>query len=121
MKPRLVLCIMASLICTSASAATLDHVVGEVLVNQGKGFRPAHGTMPVATGDQVMADKAGSARIVCDSSASVDVTPGQVVTVSDCDVADLAPDHRFILLGGAAAVIGVGLITVLNNDHSASP
>ena len=70
------------LLGSSAFAATLQPMQGEVLVNHGTGFeRVAKDTM-AGVGDSVMVGKDGSAQIVYNKQCSVAVKPGNVVTVA---------------------------------------
>lgn len=67
---------------TTSSAATLESVRGEVLVNNGKGFRPVSGTAEVAAGDLVISNPGSSAVVRYSASCSSPVLPGQVVAIT---------------------------------------
>ena len=92
-----------------AQAATLDSVVGNVLVNRGKGFVPANETETLAAGDRIMTDKAATARLVCDDGAEVEVKPNSVMNVADCSIAalDAGGGAGGALLASAVPVQGV--------------
>jgi hypothetical protein len=76
-----VLCIC---VCLSlpASAATLNAVQGQVLVNHGSGFQRAASGMDAREGDLVMANPGGSAKLIYPGGCVVEVKPGTVVTVN---------------------------------------
>ncbi len=71
------------LACSATKAATLTGIDGAVLVNHGGGFTSAHGTTPLSTGDTVIANPGGRAKVVYDDNCTVSVEPGSVVTVAD--------------------------------------
>lgn len=61
--------------------ARIDNVYGLVSLNQGEGFTPVLGSIPVNPGDRVMADKGGSATVIYSETCKVPVKPGVVVVV----------------------------------------
>ncbi len=72
-------------VCLSlpASAATLDAIQGQVLINHGEGFQPAAAPTEAREGDLVMANPGGSAKLVYPGGCVTEVKPGRVVTVTD--------------------------------------
>lgn len=71
-----------ALVATSASAAKLEAIKGQVLVNHGTGYQPAAGGLELKAGDMVIASPGGSARITDGIGPAVLVQPGQVIAVS---------------------------------------
>lgn len=137
------------LLCSGTRAASLEQINGEVLVNQGSGYRSMQRPIVVAPGDRVMAGPDASARIAYDAHCSVLVHPGSMVTVasrSPCaNLSDLAPpsglggcslksdprachiepereDIPPLLIGAATLGLAVGgLILLEDDDKPASP
>jgi len=66
-----------------ASAAKLDAIQGQVLINHGEGFRPAAAATEAREGDLVMANPGGSAKLVYPGGCVTEIKPGRVVTVGD--------------------------------------
>jgi hypothetical protein len=103
--------------------ATIDSVKGDVLINQGSGFRTVSGTAQAKVGDKVMASPGGSARVVYGDGCPVPVNPGRVVTIaaeSPCtaNAADMPiytkappppPEFNPWPIVAGAAVVGIGL------------
>jgi hypothetical protein len=76
----------AALVCAAglgqaASAATVDTIVGSVLVNKGKGFRPVTSPTEIATGDSVMVQSSSGADILYPNGCRIHVNPGAIATV----------------------------------------
>ena len=100
-----------------ASATTVEVVKGIVSVSQGDGFRQVTGSTTVSNGSKVMAAPGGMARIVYPDGCVVPVGPGGVATVGVCKQPMTAgleevPQEthpRYLLLGGIAVGIGVGI------------
>lgn len=114
---------------TTASAATVDQVKGDVQVNVGNGFSPIQGAVQVPPGAAVMAAPGSSARIIYANNCFVDVAPGQVITVvpdDQCVPAAGAGGLNGLQLGLGAALIagGIGAVVIIVNksdDKPASP
>ena len=70
------------LLGSSAFAATLQPMQGEVLLNHGAGFQRVAQQTTAGVGDAVMVGKDGSAQIVYNAQCAVAVRPGNVVTVA---------------------------------------
>ena len=108
-------------------AASISDIKGEVLVNQGDGLKVVTQPMILNTGDTVIANPGGSAKVICDSGAQIVVEPGKIVTVADCDLAAAGGAGAFgeagYLLGGVAIAGGVALAIGLSSDSDgpASP
>lgn len=67
-----------------ASAATLNAIQGQVLINHGDGFQRVVASGAVAReGDLVMANPGGSANLVYPGGCVTQIKPGTVVTVND--------------------------------------
>jgi hypothetical protein len=66
---------------SSALAATLEPVRGQVSINHGDGFQRVAGTVEARVGDLVMAGKGGSAKLVYSDGCVIKVKPGTVVRV----------------------------------------
>lgn len=66
---------------SAAYAATLDTIVGTVLVNKGKGFRPVTANTDIAAGDSVMVKDVSGADIVYENGCRIHVNPGTIATV----------------------------------------
>ena len=72
-------------VCLSlpASAATLDAIQGQVLINHGKGFQRVAAATEAREGDLVMANPGGSAKLIYPGGCVTEIKPGSVVTVND--------------------------------------
>jgi hypothetical protein len=72
-------------VCLSlpASAATLNAVQGQVLINHGDGFQRVTSGAEAREGDLVMANPGGSAKLLYPGGCVTEVKPGSVVTVND--------------------------------------
>jgi hypothetical protein len=78
---------------SSASAASLVDVNGSVMVNKGKGFVPAVGTVKLSVGDKVLVGEGGFAAVTYDKcTVSLDKpTVHAVSKVAPCDQAVISP------------------------------
>ena len=129
---------------TSTLAATVTSEQGEVLVNQGAGYKPVTQPTEVAPGDQVIAKPRSSGRVVFSDGCAVKVEPGSVLTITpqspceprgshvvtggslkDAPVVVEPTDHRRWLLPAAVVVAGVVTCVLLcdpdDDDKPASP
>lgn len=66
-----------------AHAATLEAISGEVMVNNGSGYRFVSGVLELKPGDMVIANIGGSAELSYGGGCMVMVAAGSVVTVSE--------------------------------------
>ena len=78
----LALAILSVFLCAAVSAATVELVSGDVLINRGNGFQHVRGTSEVKVGDSVMARPEASARVIYDDTCWVPVKPGHVVVIA---------------------------------------
>ena len=69
------------LVSSSAFAASLEAVRGEVSINRGEGFKRVTGPTEARAGDLLMASPGGSAKLVYSDGCPVRVIPGTVVRV----------------------------------------
>jgi hypothetical protein len=123
---KVLIIVIASLLCTPALAATVEVVKGTVSVKQGDGFRQITGPTEVYRGNMVMTAPGGKARIVYPDGCVVSVGPGGLATVGECKqpmtaglacdpstdpkcLVPPAPVTPWWLIGGAAAGIAVGI------------
>ena len=81
MRQMLVFLTGALLASSSATAASLENVMGAVLVNRGDGYKTIDHSAVLTPGHSVMAKPGGSARLVYDNGCVVEVRPGAVVAV----------------------------------------
>jgi hypothetical protein len=72
-------------VCLSlpASAATLNAVEGQVLINHGNGFQRVASGAEAREGDLLVANPGGSAKLIYPGGCVTEVKPGTVVTVDD--------------------------------------
>jgi hypothetical protein len=63
-------------------AAVVQPGVGDLTINQGKGFKPVTSGATANVGDSVMVGPGGSATITYDDGCKVDVQPGAVATIA---------------------------------------
>lgn len=112
-------CVLLSLGCTVAEAATVSVNQGTVQVNRGTGFRTINGPVLANTGVTVIAQPGGQGVISYDDGCDVIVNPGAVYRVgaqSPCQ-AGLPPATADFLATAAIIYTPVIVGTVL----SASP
>jgi hypothetical protein len=134
---------VSALTATQAFAATVIPTNGQVMVNQGSGFKEIKGPLEVKAGDTITVKPGSSASISYSSNCLVPVTAGQVATVAPkvpCVVqgsmeqtqANLPPSSPPVpLLGpiGPGLVVGglvvggvvAGVVAINNNSKSSSP
>ena len=82
---------------SSAQAAELRSVRGEILVSSGTGYRVIDGPVQVKLGDAVMANPQALGRLTFADGCSMDVVPGAIIWVrsrSPCSAAVDPPPHR---------------------------
>jgi hypothetical protein len=72
----------ALLMASPAWATVLEPGLGDLTINQGKGFRPVTSRVSANVGDSVMVGPGGSATVVYDDGCKVSVKPGAVTTIA---------------------------------------
>ena len=83
---------LPTLAATVQPVATVEPVAGKVSLNRGQGFKEVTGRAQANTGDQVMVNPGGRAKIVYLEGCMVDVRPGAVVGIAgSCKVAMAKP------------------------------
>jgi hypothetical protein len=107
------------LLCSAASAATVDSIKGRVLLNRGDGFKSLAAPTTANPGNTVMAAPGGNAKLRYADGCVIDIRPGAIVSVgarSPCTAPYLAgleeapaPERGF-LTQMAPFVIGAGVI-----------
>ena len=123
---------VALLACSvgSVNAATIENISGVVMVNKGNGFKKVSTSQQVGTGDSVLAQSGGSARIVYANGCSITVEPGNVQPVVPEDLCILGNSSSAgllsteVVVGGLVVAGGVAAAIVLSNsgnDKRASP
>ncbi len=73
--------IAASVMSSSALAASVEVVQGQVSLNRGAGYTRVSGLTKAKAGDMVMASPNGRARVAYGNGCILEVEPGTVVTV----------------------------------------
>ena len=89
----------ALLIASPAWAAMVEPGLGDLTINQGKGFRPVTSRISANVGDSVMVGPGGAATVVYDDGCKVTVQPGAVTTIaplSPCASGSNAQDQNFL-------------------------
>jgi hypothetical protein len=132
-------CIGCALLIASPSwAAIVEPGLGDLTINQGKGFRPVTSGISANVGDSVMVGPGGSATVVYDDGCKVNVQPGGVTTIaplSPCASGSNAQDWsnwcrnqnncgwQNWLFWGAFVGMGVfiGIEASRTGNHAASP
>ena len=123
---------IACLAFSSAQAATLEGVQGEVMVNRGGGYRFVSGTVELKPGDMVIANSGGSAQLSYNGGCTVLLEAGAVITVAEqppclTTQASAAPTTPGLTPGAlaiGAVVVGAGVgaaVLLGNEDKAASP
>ena len=118
--------------CCPAIAATLTNANGNVLVNQGDGFKPGSTAQDLPVGTRVMANEQSSAKITYPDGCSVNVLPGRVYVVTaqpPCGLANAGDPGTTLPVGptgaeyalGAVAVGGIGAAVLIASRKAASP
>jgi hypothetical protein len=114
--------------------------LGDLTINQGKGFKPVTSSINAKVGDSVMVGPSGSATVVYDDGCKVNIQPGAVTTIaplSPCASGSNAqvqqwpwqcnPDQNcgWQTWGFWAAFIGMGVFIGIEasrtGNHAASP
>jgi hypothetical protein len=77
------LCIGCAIVIASPSWATIvEPGVGDLSINQGKGFKPVKHRINASVGDAVMVGPGGTATLTYDDGCKVKVQPGAVITIA---------------------------------------
>ena len=71
------------LACAPVSAATLSGIEGRVMVSHGGAYVPVAQTTELKPGDSVIANPGGGALLAYPDGCTVQVKPGEVVTVGE--------------------------------------
>ena len=131
------------LVATSAQAATVTAEKGQVLLNQGNGYKLVTQPTEAAPGHLVIANPGASARIAYPDGCSVRVQPGSVFAVAALSPCERSGSHAEtggslkegpmpeevreeerpiipLIIGGAAIAAGTVLL-LRDTDKSASP
>jgi hypothetical protein len=111
---------------SSALAASVEVVQGQVSLNRGAGYARVSGLTKAKAGDMVMASPNGRARVAYGNGCILEVEPGTVVTVppeASCTPA-LGSHSTHYIIGGLVIAGGAGAAILLSSgskDKSASP
>jgi hypothetical protein len=130
----LVVALSASLLGTSAFAATVTPIEGTVQVNTGSGFRPVSGAAEVSAGSSVMVSPNGKGEIRYSDGCKTAVRPGSVAVVppvSPCAQGQALPGDRrdgyadyyggYLIGAAAAAAVGVGIYNATRSNNNNPP
>src|SRR6187397_640305 len=110
---------MGILVCSAASAATIDSLEVRILLNRGDGLQAVAAPTTANPGDKVMASADGNAKLRYADGCVIDIRPGAVVSVgekSPCTapylggLEEVPQEHRFTILPfivGAGAIVGI--------------
>src|SRR5262245_12611538 len=110
----------AVLFSGSTFAATVNAIQGQLLVNEGQGYRLVPGTVEAGPGATVVVNPGGNGVIVYPDGCKVPVEPGSVYTIapdSPCQTGAIPPPNpdqsasnaNYYILGGIGlAGAGVG-------------
>jgi hypothetical protein len=109
------------LLCSAASAATVDSIKGRILLNRGDGFQVLAAPTMANSGDKVMANPGGSAKLRYADGCVIDIRPGTVVSVgekSPCTAPYLGglegpvvqPGPPYFLIGAGIAAVTFGAL-----------
>ena len=104
------------LLCSAASAATVDSIEGRILLNRGDGFQVLAAPTTANPGDKVMASAGGNAKLRYADGCVIDIRPGAVVSIgekSPCTAPYLGglegpvvqPGPPFLLVGAGIAAV----------------
>jgi hypothetical protein len=122
-------------VAASAFGATVQVLQGQVLINQGQGYRMVQGSTEAGPGDTIVANPGGAAEIIYPNGCTIKVLPQSVVAVSvqsPCKAeqppAEPPPppdapgiSTTTILIGSAAIAGGIVAGVVLAKSKALSP
>ena len=108
---------------SSAIAASVEVVQGQVSLNRGSGYVRIASAAQANAGDMVMASANGRARVAFGNGCVLEVEPGMVVTVPADQACHPGVDHSHkFIIGGLAIAGGIAAIILLKDDDKpASP
>jgi hypothetical protein len=119
------------LIGTTAWAATVAPVKGDVSVNQGQGFKKLGSSFEAKVGDAVMVSPGGSAKVSYSDGCVIELKPGAVMAItalSPCASGSYADeddhnDNTGALVYGTvvAGVTGFAIYEILQNTNTHKP
>lgn len=66
---------------TAVQAALIQPVYGQVLINQGQGYKAVSDPIQLRQGDTIIVNPGGTANLTYPDGCTVQVTPGSVITV----------------------------------------
>lgn len=121
---------LAWLSVTTAHAATLDSIQGEVMINRGGGYKFVGSTVELKPGDMIVANSGGAAQLTYADGCSVPLQAGYVVTVSEqspcaTQAGTVTPGFTPGTLAIGAVVLGGGVAAAIllsgKTDKAASP
>lgn len=124
--------VMALIVSNAAFAqvggctATVNNVVGSLLVNQGQGFVPLTHNIVLHPGDVVMASGSGAGKVVFSDGGAAKVFEGNAVRVPESMPCAGTPEGTEasngigpnLFLGGTAIAAGAGIIALIASSHS---
>ena len=69
------------LVSTTVQAAMVQPVSGQVMINQGQGYQTINNPIEAKTGDQIIVNPGGYAKITYTDGCTIPVNPGAVATI----------------------------------------
>jgi hypothetical protein len=112
------------LVSSWASAATVNTIQGQVLINRGQGYKLVAGSTEAEPGATVVANPGSSAQVVYPDGCTVTVEPGSIYTIapeSSCGPSGGFKFSTSTLVVGGIAVAGAGAAVLLIALKAASP
>jgi hypothetical protein len=116
-------------VSSSAYSATVNATQGQVLLNQGQGYKQVAGSREAGPGAIVVANPGSSAQVVYPDGCSITVTPGMVYTIapqSPCGSGGsgigegLGLNTTTMVAVGAIAAGGIAAAVILSRSGSSS-
>ena len=114
------------LVSPCASAATVNTVQGQALVNRGQGYKLIEGSTEAYPGTTVVANPGSSAEVIYPDGCKIAVNPGSVYTIapkSPCETGEAGGtglSTTWLIVGGVVAA-GGGAAALLLAQKAASP
>jgi hypothetical protein len=119
--------VLSILLAPCASAATVETVQGQTLINRGQGYKLIEGSTEAYPGTTVVANPGSSAQVVYPDGCKVAVNPGSVYTIapkSPCETGEAGGgtglSTTWLIVGGVLAA-GGGAAALLLAQKAASP
>lgn len=120
---------------SAAGAATLTPMQGDVLLNQGGGYKAVTVPVEVKAGDSILVNPKGLAQLSYGDCATYEIKPGDVVYVAEQSAVTCvgaagggglglgALGGSGLVVGGLAVAVGVGVIAGVSSgsDSPSSP